>query len=180
VFLAWGHSAAELRERIAGHPDLKDRFLFLPPVGKRRLIDYYRSCDAVIDQFVYGYYGGTGLEASAVGKPVVMRIRPEHYGPLYDGDVAPVWNATTPAEAAAGVAALADSPALRAETGRLMREWLLRTHGKDWAGRRLLAILRMVADGVPTPAGLDNPLTDVESDAEDRYHKACRTVRTGP
>jgi glycosyltransferase involved in cell wall biosynthesis len=177
VFLAWGHSAAELRERIAGHADLKDRFLFLPPVGKKRLIDYYRSCDAVIDQFVYGYYGGTGLEAAAVGKPVVMRIRPEHYDPLYAGDVAPVCNATNPTEAAAGVAALADNPALRAECGKLMREWLLRTHGKDAAGRRLMAILRMTADGVPTPPGLDNPLTDVESDAEKRYHNACQTVR---
>jgi glycosyltransferase involved in cell wall biosynthesis len=177
VFLAWGHSAAELRERIAGHPDLRDRFLFLPPVGKKRLIDYYRSCDAVIDQFVYGYYGGTGLEAAACGKPVVMRIRPEHYGPLYAGDIAPVWNASTPADAARGVAALADKAALRAERGQQMRAWLLRTHGKNVAGRRLMAILRMTADGVRTPNGLDNPLFDVESEAEARYHKACRTVR---
>jgi glycosyltransferase involved in cell wall biosynthesis len=178
VFLAWGHSAAELRERIAGHPDLKDRFLFLPPVGKKRLIDYYRSCDAVIDQFVYGYYGGTGLEAAACGKPVVMRIRPEHYEPLYHGDIAPVWNATTPQEAAAGVAALADSAQLRVDRGRQMREWLLRTHGKDVAGRRLVAILRLTADGARVPVGLDNPLTEPLTDAEERYHAACRTVRS--
>jgi hypothetical protein len=177
VFLAWGHSAAELRQRIAGHADLKDRLLFLPPVGKKRLIDYYRSCDAVIDQFVYGYYGATALEAAAVGKPVVMHIRPEHYGPLYAGDVAPVSNATNPVEAAAEVAAIADSTDLRAEKGRQMRDWLVRNHGKERSGRRLMAILRMTADRVPTPPGLDNPLSDVESEAEKRYHNACRTAR---
>lgn len=177
VFLAWGHSADELRARVAGHAELRDRLLFLPPVGKKRLIDYYRSCDAVIDQFVYGYYGGTGLEAAACGKPIVMRIRAEHYGPLHDGDVIPVWNAATPAEAARGVAELADSPDLRADLGRRVRDWLVRTHGKERAGRRLLAILRMTADRVPVPAGLDNPLLDVESDAERRYHNSCVTVR---
>ena len=86
-------------------------------------------------------------------------------------------NATTPVEAAAGVAALADSPEQRADLGRRVRDWLVRTHGKEQGGRRLLAILRMTADRVPVPGGLDNPLLDVDSDAERRYHNSCVTVR---
>jgi glycosyltransferase involved in cell wall biosynthesis len=180
VSLAWGEGAAALRDRVAADPVLRDRFLILPPVGKKRLIDYYRSCDAVIDQFVYGYYGSTGLEAAAVGKPVVMRIRAEHYAPLYNDDVAPVCNASTPREAAVAVAALADNPDSRARQGQQMREWLVRTHGKQVAGRRLLAILRLTADRCAIPAELDNPLLDQESEAEVRYHNACRRARHAP
>jgi hypothetical protein len=88
-----------------------------------------------------------------------------------------VSNATNPVEAAAEVAAIADSTDLRAEKGRQMRDWLVRNHGKERSGRRLMAILRMTADRVPTPPGLDNPLSDVESEAEKRYHNACRTAR---
>jgi len=179
VFLAWGHTADEMRNSISGNPVLKDKFIFLAPVGKKRLIDYYRSCDAVIDQFVYGYYGATALEAAAVGKPVVMRIRPEHYAPLYAGDVAPVCNAATPAEVAKAVTLLADQPELLAGHGQRMREWLVRNHGKEVAGRRLLAVLRLTADRAGMSPGLDNPLLDVESEAEVRYHNACRQVRAG-
>jgi glycosyltransferase involved in cell wall biosynthesis len=179
VFLTWGHAAAELRASVAANPVLRDKFIFLPPVGKKRLIDYYRSCDTVIDQFVYGYYGATALEAAAIGKPVVMRIRTEHYAPLYDGDIAPVWNAATPADVAKAVAALADQPDLRAEHGKRMREWLVRTHGKEVAGRRLLAVLRMTANRIPVPPGLDNPLLDVESEEEIAYHNGCRQPGSG-
>ena len=71
VFLNWGHSAGEFAEQVAAS-GVAGQFVFRKPVGKARLIDYYRSCDAVIDQFVYGYYGAAGLEAAAVGKPILM------------------------------------------------------------------------------------------------------------
>src|SRR5207253_2776424 len=73
VFLSWGADAGALAQRIE-RACLQKNFIMLPPVGKARLIDYYRSCDCVLDQLVYGYYGATGLEALSVGKPVVMRI----------------------------------------------------------------------------------------------------------
>ena len=58
------------------------------PVGKHQLIDYYRSCDIVLDHFVYGYYGTTALEAAGIGKPVVMKLRADQDAALYRGDVA--------------------------------------------------------------------------------------------
>src|SRR2546421_12402448 len=104
VFLSGGADAGEVAKRIE-RAVLQKNFIMLPPVGKLRLIDYYRSCDCVLDQLVYGYYGATGLEALSVGKPVVMRIRTDHYGPLYGGDVAPVVNCPNGSAVAMGLEA---------------------------------------------------------------------------
>jgi glycosyltransferase involved in cell wall biosynthesis len=97
VFLTWGNHADQFRA-VIDRAGLGSQFIFLPPVGKKRLIDYYRSCDVTLDQFVFGYYGATGLEAAACGKPLVMRLRDAHYEPLYQGDVAPVENVRQPEE----------------------------------------------------------------------------------
>lgn len=42
----------------------------------------YRECDVVIDQLLAGWYGGLGVEAMALGKPVVAHIRRSDLGPV--------------------------------------------------------------------------------------------------
>lgn len=172
VFLAWGENAKEFRSRIKS-TGLQDRFIILSTVGKKRLIDYYRSCDIVLDSFVYGYYGATALEAAAVGKPVIMKLRTEHYAPLYDGDVMPVLNARTPEEMENALLLLCGNAALRLETGKAMREWLVRNHGEKKTTALLLAILRFVADRVQLPENIVHPLLDEETDQEKAYHQSC-------
>jgi glycosyltransferase involved in cell wall biosynthesis len=148
--------------------------VLLEPVGKKRLIDYYRSCDVVLDHFVYGYYGATALEAAAIGKPVVMKLRADHYAPLYRGDVAPVEQAGTPEEVQTALLGLVDSADRRAERGREMRNWLVRNHGEQKTAPVMLALLQLAADKVRLPRGLDNPLTDPLSADERAYHERCR------
>lgn len=174
VFLAWGESASQFRERLQAS-DVKDRCLLLPPVGKQRLIDYYRSADVVLDQMVLGYCGATALEAAAVGRPVVMRLRTEHYDPLYRGDVAPVVP-VTPAELGEALTALVRDREGREDRGRAMRAWLVRNHGAQRAVPRMLALLRLAADRVPLPHDLVSPLLDPLGEAERRYHAACATT----
>jgi glycosyltransferase involved in cell wall biosynthesis len=173
VFLAWGADADRMRAEIEAR-GLSRQILFLPPVGKRRLIDYYRSCDVVLDQLHMGYYGTTALEAAAVGRPVVMKIRREQYEPLYGGDVAPVLDVGAPDELRGALLRLIDDRGHREETGRSLREWLVRTHGARRTVPLMLALLRLAADRVPLPPGLDDPLRDPESDAELEYHARCR------
>ena len=172
IFLAWGQSAQEFRRRIDSE-GLQKQLIILCPVGKKRLIDYYRSCDLVLDQFVYGYYGATALEAASVGKPVIMKLRNEQYAPLYAGDVAPVMNAATPAEIRQAIIALADDGCLRAQQGEAMRAWVVRNHGEERTTPLMLALLQLAADRVPLPSELVNPLCDPETDAEIAYHQAC-------
>jgi glycosyltransferase involved in cell wall biosynthesis len=176
VFLAWGQHAETMRKQVASL-GLERSILFLLPVGKRRLIDYYRSTDIVLDQFVYGYYGATGLEAAAVGKPLVMHIRENHYGPFYDGDVAPVENVREPEALPNALLRLVDEPGLRREKGQRMRDWLVRNHGAQRTMPILLALLRFTADQVALPPDLASPLCDPTSKAEDAYHAGCLRPR---
>jgi glycosyltransferase involved in cell wall biosynthesis len=176
VFLAWGQHLEQMRAQVSAL-GLARSILFLPPVGKKRLIDYYRSSDVVLDQFVYGYYGATGLEAAAVGKPLVMHIRENHYGPFYEGDVAPVDNVTDPAALRDALLHLVDQPGLRQDKGRRMREWLVRNHGAQRTIPILLALLRLTADHVALPPDLISPLRDPLTDAEDAYHATCLRPR---
>lgn len=172
IFLGWGHSAEKFREQVHA-AGLSDRIVILKPVGKKRLIEYYRACDIVLDQFVFGYYGATALEAAAVGKPVIMKLRTEQYAPLYAGDVAPVSNVTTPSEMRDALVALAGDRGKRERLGRDMRDWVVRTHGEQVTVPLMLALLQLAADNVAIPDGLDNPLVDEYSPAEIEYHRAC-------
>ena len=172
VFLGWGNDLEVFRQLVAAER-LQQRIIISPPVGKKRLIDFYRSCDVVLDQFVYGYYGTTALEAMSIGKPVVMKMRAEQYEPLYAGDIAPVENAHTPEEMQIALLALIDSPDYRLKKGRAVREWLVRNHGEEKTVPLMLALLKLSADRAPLPLHFVNPLSAPLSKEEVAYHKSC-------
>lgn len=175
IFLGWGVST-NVVVAAAAEAGLADQFIVLPPAGKQQLIDYYRSADIVLDQFVYGYYGATALEAAAVGKPIVMRLREEHYAPLYRGDVAPVLDADSPESAAEHLVALIDDPSRREQIGRAGREWLVRTHGEALTAPLMVSLLHHARRGRPQAIDDDNPLCDPLTDAERDYHDRCRAL----
>ena len=172
IFLTWGESAETLKLK-AEALGMGRQFIFLSPVGKKCLIDYYRSCDIVLDHFVFGYYGATALEAAAIGKPIIMRFRSEQYRPLYQGDIAPVFNVNTPREVTEKLILLADHTNLRKQKEIEMREWLIRTHGEAKTGPLMMSLLQIVADQVPLPKDLINPLLDPETEEEKEYHERC-------
>jgi len=169
VFLSWGADAREMEKRIQ-RAGLQNNFLMLPPVGKTRLIDYYRSCDCVLDQMIYGYYGATGLEALSVGKPVVMRIRTEHYDPLYGGDVAPVVNCVDAQAVPAAIESLFRNPAYCARVGKESRAWIKRNHGEEVTIPLMLSLLQFTMENGVLPPDVQNPLWEDESPEETRYH----------
>lgn len=173
IFLAWGNSLPDFQAKIADL-GMGNQFILLSPVGKKRLIDYYRSCDIVLDQFVYGYYGATGLEAASVGKPILIKLREEQYAPLYAGDVAPMINVSEPHEVFEALLRLVDNPDLRVQIGKDVRAWLLRNHGEEKTMPLLLGLLRIAADRVPLPKDLINPLCEDLSLEENAYLNASR------
>lgn len=179
VFLQWGEDATAFRDQVRQY-GMEEHFIILSPVGKKRLIDYYRSCDIVLDHFVFGYYGATALEAAAIGKPVVMKLRTEHYAPLYAGDTMPAFNASSPQEIGEALTRLTDSEELRARSGSEMRQWLIRHHGEARTVPLMLALLRITAERVSLPKDLVNPLLDADSEAEQAYHTACLRAIDAP
>lgn len=178
VFLQWGESVESMK-RAVNEMGLSKNVLVLPPVGKKRLIDYYRSCDVVLDTFVYGYYGATALEAASIGKPVVMKIRSEHYDPLYGGDVMPAENASSPADITRALIHLAKDKEYRDRKGLDMREWLVRTHGQDFTVPLMLALLKFTARNIKIPKAIAklNPLLAELSPEELAYHRGCLQKR---
>jgi glycosyltransferase involved in cell wall biosynthesis len=172
VFLAWGANANQMQERTA-EAGLNGAVIYLPAAGKKRLLDYYRSCDIVLDQLVFGYLGATALEAASVGKPVIMKLRAEHYSALYDNDVAPVRNVESAEQLYTSLLDYVDHPALRARDGGANRAWLVRTHGSERTMPLLLALLRFTADGVPLPSDVVSPLSAPLTDDEIAYHVSC-------
>jgi glycosyltransferase involved in cell wall biosynthesis len=174
ILLGWGSDIQILREGISLR-SLNQQILILPTVGKIKLIDYYRSCDIVLDQMVYGYYGATALEAAACGKPVVMKLRSGHYEPLYYGDVAPITQVEGMKDISTVLIDLIDNPDQVVTKGHAMREWLVRNHGQEKTTKLLVSLLRIAADGVPLPEDLHNPLEDVLSIRESIYHMRCKT-----
>lgn len=103
------------------------RVLLLPPVGKRRLVQYLRSADCLLDQFVVGYFGLTALEAMSVGLPVIMHIESEQYDAFFDTGTPPLLNAATVEEIADYLSRLAESANYRDSVSRAISDWYQRS-----------------------------------------------------
>ncbi|MDP1878062.1 MAG: glycosyltransferase [Actinomycetota bacterium] len=174
VFLQWGNDVAHFAAGVTSR-GLGTQVLLLPPVGKVRLIDYYRSSDVVVDQLTFGYYGAAALEAMSVGKPVVMHVRDEQYSPLYRGDVAPVLNTAGEAGIAGPLERLLGSRETRLQAGKACREWVLRNHGERTAGAKMLNLMAAASHRTSPPHRVvaRNPLLQPLSEAEQAYHRAC-------
>ncbi|MDD5218453.1 MAG: glycosyltransferase [Candidatus Omnitrophica bacterium] len=175
VFLEWGNDIVKIKEAIR-QGEMKKNFIFLSPVGKKRLLDYYRSCDCVLDQFTLGYYGSTVLEAACLGKAVIMKVRNEHYRPLYGDQMPPILNAGDLDSVKSILLKLAGDRRWCEENGRAMRKWVVATHGKSQVMPALLGLLQLIADRTPLPAELINPLCDELTDEEKRYHAQCHRL----
>jgi glycosyltransferase involved in cell wall biosynthesis len=168
VVLSWGDdleaAKATLEER-----NLSDRVLALPIVGKRRLVKYLQAADVVIEQFVLGYYGGSGLEAMACGKPVIMRLERDQYDALIESGAPP----TLDAEDADGVerqlSRLYGDRQFAESAGRRTREWFLGAHSSLRWSNVYHVLLRAMSLGIPLST-LGSPLLAPLSNTEIDYH----------
>ncbi len=167
VFLGWGDQIEELRGKI-GSNGLRTGSLSSIPSGR---------CVSSIITVPPTSSSTTSSWATMDRQPsnrlrrqaLVMKLRREHYAPLYRGDVMPAFNADEPDEIAGP-----SSPSRRCRPPRLqryrMREWLVRNHGEERTVPLLLALLRQTADRSPAAEiQADNPLLAEESAKEKRY-----------
>lgn len=112
-------------ERLAaeGHPV---ELLSIEDVPSRDMRFYQAQADIVVEQLIYGWWGSTGVETMALGKPVVCHIRPSwkqfflatfpEYTdlPIVEADVHTVYDA---------LKRLVVDAAYRAERGRASRRF---------------------------------------------------------
>jgi glycosyltransferase involved in cell wall biosynthesis len=167
VLMQWGEDAGALLTRLKSS-ELDGKVLVLPIAGKKRLVEYLRSADCLLDQFVLGYYGATALEAMACGLPTIMRLESIQYQSLCDTGAPPVHDASTVPEIVAWLEKLASDADAVGDSARRHRQWFLENHGSAKWGPRYMDFLQAVALGF-RPDFRSSPLRAPLSDAERAY-----------
>lgn len=170
VVTGWGADRAQAGDLLQSL-GIAGKVIELPVAGKKCLVEYLRSADCLVDQLSFGYYGATALEAMGCGVPVIMNLNREQYDALLPEGCPPVLQATTEDEVLGHLLDLGNSSSLRAERGRRLHAWFMRTHsGEVWA-ERYEAVLWGTACGQLPPLR-HTPLHERLGPSERAYHAA--------
>lgn len=169
LLIGWGNDAVAMRENLL-RKGLDGRFLFLPVAGKKRLVDYLRASDCVIDQFKIGYYGATALEAMACGKPVVMKVLDKQYDALCPTGSPPVENADQPIQVSDCLFRLSTDINYYFAKCQKVRRWILDNHSAVVWGNAYSVLLKACAMGLLPNFG-DSPLSEPLAQEELEYHR---------
>lgn len=126
-------------QQLAEHLGIKDRIRWIPQQSKAGLREYLGASNIVADQFTYGFYGISALEAMAVGKPVLVYLDPQGLK-KFGVDPPPVVSARTEEEICAALCRLTEDRGGAETIGAQAREWMIRHHGWEPVVDRYLAL----------------------------------------
>lgn len=98
--------------------------VLIEKVPANQVKEIYETCDIVVDQVLYGWYGKVSIEAMALGKPAVCYIDPQWqpYRPT-----CPIVN-SKPKDLVEQLRTLVLNPGLRLELGNAGREYVRKFH----------------------------------------------------
>ena len=127
--------------------------IFFQNVPNRELRYYQLQADIVVDMLTFGWYGANVREALMLGKPVVCHLRPEWLASMREEipdfvDELPVISAT-PETVREVLIDLIEHPEKRREIGRRSREFAVKWHSADAAGRQFDSIYGGLIEGRP-------------------------------
>lgn len=168
IVLGWGIDLEAAKATLAER-NLTDRVLSLPIVGKRRLLKYLQAADVVMEQFVLGYFGASGLEAMACGKPVIMRVDRDQYDALIPSGAPPTLDATDAYGVERELSRLYRDKQFAENVGRRSREWFLEAQSSRRWSNVYDTLLRAMKLGIPLST-VGSPLLAPLSNVEVDYH----------
>ena len=122
---------------------IRDRIVWIPPVPKGVLIQYYNAADIVLDQFVLGSWGTSTPEAMACEKPVLMFYKKNYIMRAF-GEEPPILNSYSEDEIYSNLIKIARNREFAVELGKNNREWIIKTHSSRVVALRHLEILQKV------------------------------------
>ena len=146
VLTKWG-TDVRASQQLCRDLGIEGRVVWLHPMHKMRLLEYYRAADIVLDQFNddVGSFGTVTVEAMACARPVIMYFNPQvHEWCLEENP--PIQSALTTPEIYGRLVALAGSAARRAAVGAQSRAWVERWHGWQRVAEMHLDLYREVFD----------------------------------
>lgn len=129
VMVEWGEEVALSRALIA-EEGLAGRVHWIAPAPRMKLWAMMAGAAGVLDQFAASAFGGVGLEAMALGRPVISRIEGAELGPFFAAPP-PIRHAATPAEVAEGILEVLGDPARGRALGAAGQHWMRTEHGED-------------------------------------------------
>lgn len=119
---------------------ISEKIIWIKPVPKNQLIQYYNAADVILDQFVLGSWGTSTPEAMACGKPVLMFYKKDYILRAF-GEEPPILNSFTDDDIYSNLIRLRDRE-FAADMGRKSREWIIKTHSSKVVALRHLEILK--------------------------------------
>ena len=131
----WGQDMKASR-RLVKSLGIEDHVKWLAPQSEGRLINSYKECDIVMDQFVHGVFGLISPKAMACGRPVITSYRSDLNDWCF-GEAPPLRPATEQDEVTDQLEQLVMDPELRSSVGEASREWIIKYHSKAAVNRAL-------------------------------------------
>jgi len=125
--------------------NISNNVIWLSPVNKTKLIEYYNLADIVLEQFIIGSWGGISVEAMACKKPILVYYDKEKFLQLY-GEEPPAINSSTVEEISSNLVKLASDKKLRLNVGEESRKWIIKTHSADKVAANQFKILLKALD----------------------------------
>lgn len=119
---------------------ITNNIIWIKPVDKNKLIEYYNASDIVLEQFLIGSWGAATLEAMSCGKPVLMFYNKSLILRAF-GEEPPILNSFTEDEIYSNLIMLANDPETRKFVGQKSREWIIKTHSPNIVAQRHLEII---------------------------------------
>jgi glycosyltransferase involved in cell wall biosynthesis len=131
--LGWGPYPDEA---LALRTQIPDSIELLPWVDRQGFARIISNSTVVVGQMRLGILSNIELEAMALGRPVIARVREDLYRkePHYDTPP-PLLNAFGPEEVADHVEAVIADPTSKRSLGTRARDWVLRHHGVERVAR---------------------------------------------
>ena len=136
----WGQEMNDSRELIKDL-GITESVVWMPPLPKMRLIDYYNAADMVLDQFTLGVFGSITPEAMACAKPVMLHFDRALHEWCY-AEMPPVVSARTEGQIYEAMLRLIDDDGLRSSIGQSSREWVVKHHGWELVADRQISLYR--------------------------------------
>ena len=142
IMVEWSEDE-ENSKKLVNSLGLSEHIVWIKPVPKNRLIEYYNAADIVLDQFVLGSWGTSTPEAMSCGKPVLMFYKKEFIMRAF-GEEPPILNSFTEDEICSNLIKLVKNPEFRNEIGQKSREWIEKTHSPQKVAEEHLKVLESV------------------------------------
>lgn len=129
-------------EALVAELGLNDAVDWLDEMSPSKLIEEYMKSDIIADQFAKSIVSVAGLDAMAMGRPLLANGRPEIMEPFI-GESSPICQAANPEEVCEQLIRLSD-PAERELVGQKSRAYVEKHHSTDSVAKRCLDVLEAV------------------------------------